>query len=102
MIDQTKELERIRIQMAKRGMNQRMLAAAAGITDVQVSRVFSGKQRMTIDIINRLHAALGIDDTESESAGPEWAPEIAVMQSLVGLPADARARVLAWANDRWK
>ncbi len=55
---------RLAAARGKRGMTQGEVAAAAGIHRPTYTLLEAGRQRMTVDLLIRLCAALGIDPAE--------------------------------------
>ena len=56
----SKKAEDIRAIRMERGMSQTDLAAAAGITIANLSRIEAGKFSVGLDILNKIAVALGV------------------------------------------
>jgi len=56
------DLVRLRIMRAVRGISQRELASAAGITEVHASAIATGVLSPTPELTERIHRVLGWDD----------------------------------------
>lgn len=68
--------ERVRELRLKRGLSQRALAARVGVSFPHISKIESGVEPASADLIVRLAAELGVDESEMLLLADRMPPEI--------------------------
>lgn len=74
--------ERVRAERARRGMSRKLLAHHAGISERYISQLESGKGNVSIRLLRRVAAALGLPPTRLLERA-ESTPEMALVQQLL-------------------
>jgi transcriptional regulator with XRE-family HTH domain len=85
-----------RVRSARGGITQGQLAAEAGLKRAAIANIELGRHRVTLDVLDRLAAALGVDP--ASLLPPVSTAQVAQRDSLPGNQRRAVDRVLVRAN----